>query len=265
MRRLDFSRFGFITVVSVLSLGFASGCGGGDDDPATGGTGGTGSGGTGGSGGASADLIPWDMDGWVAADANTYEIQGPWYSYNDCDDAMPLGLPCTQPEMSMMGPDDKLGWTTSPEKVCTKGVSPQVIMYQGMLAYSQQWGAGIALDLNSTGGDMAVKNDYDAAAKGIKGFMFDIISNTTPATPAEVRVNFKTKLTGDASHFVPTAPKANVQVLFADAMQGSWITDPMMIKDLPVNALESVQFQVATNKDTPSPFDFCVSNMRVIK
>jgi hypothetical protein len=265
MRRLDFSRFGFITVVSVLSLGFASGCGGGDDDPATGGTGGTGSGGTGGSGGANADAIPWDMDGWVDAAANTYAIQGPWYSYNDCDDAMPVGLPCTQPDMNMMGPDGKPGWTTSAEKVCTKGVAPLVVMYQGSAAFSLQWGAGIALDLNSTGGAMAEKRDYDAAAKNIKGFMFDIVSNTTPPTPAQVRVNYKTKATGDASHFVPvTMSKSNAQILFADAMQGSWVMGAD-VKDLPVNALEAVQFQVATDDVAAKPFDFCVSNMRVIK
>jgi hypothetical protein len=264
MRRLDFSRFSFFTVLSILSLGFAAGCGGGDsgDDD---GTGGTGSGGTGGSGGSGADAIAWDADGWVDAAANTYGVQGPWYSYNDCDDAMPLGLPCTQPDTTMMGPDDKPGWTTSAEKVCTKGVAPVVTMYQGMLAYSQQWGAGIALDLNSTGGMDAMKLDYDAAAKGIKGFTFDIISNTTPPTPAQVRVNFKTKATGDASHFVLVdLSAANKQVLFMDAMQGSWVTGAA-VQDLAVNALEAVQFQIFTDAIAAKPFDFCVSNMRVIK
>jgi hypothetical protein len=268
MRRLDFSRFGLVTVLSVLTLGFATvsaGCGGGnsgDDDGGTGGTGGTG--GAGGSGGANPDAITWTADGWVDPMANSFGIQGPWYSYNDCMNAEPAGLPCTMPETSMMGPDDKLGWTASVEKICTKGVAPKVVNDStGMPAYSLQWGAGIALDLNNAGGEMDVKNDFNAVMAGVKGFMVDIITNTTPPQPADVRVNIKTKATGDGSHFVTAIlPAANLQVLFADAAQGSWVMPPSALTQ---EALESIQFQVYTNATAEKPFDFCVSNLRVIK
>jgi hypothetical protein len=265
MRRLDFSRLGLFTVLSILTLGFAAGCGGGDSsDDDGGGTGGSGA--TGGTGGASGEAITWTDMGWIDGMANTYGIQGPWYSYNDCDDAMPVGLPCTQPDTGMMGPDGKPGWSATAEKVCTKGVAPLVTEYQGMPAYSLQWGAGIAFDLNSTGGENAVKNDYDAAGEGITGFAFDIISNTTPPTPTQVRVNYKTKMTGDNSHFVPIPlSKANAEVRFADAMQGSWVMGADVVPNVPANALESIQFQIATDDVAAKPFDFCVSNMRVLK
>jgi hypothetical protein len=269
MRRLDFSRFGFYSVLSILTLSFATvsaGCGGDnsgdDDDGGTGGTGGMGA--MGGSGGASADAITWTADGWVDATANAYMIQGPWYSYNDCMNAEPAGLPCTVPEASMTGPDTKKGWTADATQVCTKGVAPKVINgSDGMPAYSLQWGAGIALDLNSTGGEMAVKNDFNATAAGVKGFMFDIITNTTPPQPADVRVNIKTKATGDNSHFVTAMlPAANFQVLFSEALQGSWVMPPTTLTQ---DAIESIQFQVYTNATLEKPYDFCVSNMRAIK
>lgn len=271
MRRLDPSRFGLYTVLSVLTLGFATasaGCGGGnsgdDDDGGSGGTGATGgSSGAGGTGGASPDVITWDADGWVEGSANTYGIQGPWYSYSDCANAEPEGLPCTIPDPLLVGPDDMPGWSATATQICTKGTAPQVIMHMGALAYSLQWGAGIALDLNSTGGEDAVKNDFDAVAAGVKGFMFDIMTNGTPPQPADVRVNIKTKATVDDSHFVTALlPAANFAVNFDDALQGTWVTTP---SDLTKNAIESIQFQVYTNATAAKAFDFCVSNMRVMK
>lgn len=260
MRRLD---SGFFTVVSILSLGFASvACGGGgsgDDDDATGGSGA--SGGTGGSG-ASADAVVWDKGGWVDTAANPFGIQGPWYSYNDCNNAMPAMLPCTMPDTTITGPDNMTGWRVDETAVCTKGTAPQVIM--GM--FSLQWGAGLALDLASTGGDMAVKGDFNAltaGGTGIKGFMFDITSNATPVAPIDVRVNIKTKATGDNSHFVPVQLNAKDKaVLFDEALQGAWVTTP---SPLTKDKIESIQFQIYTNESAPKPFDFCVSNMRGIR
>jgi hypothetical protein len=257
MRRLDFSRFGFFTVVSILSLGFAAvGCGGGggDDDDGSGGSGATG--GTGGTG-AGADAVTWDATGWVDPGGNAFGIMGPWYSYNDCANAMPAGLPCTVPDMGLMGPDMMAGWQPDATKVCTKGVAPQVVMDM----YSLQWGAGIALDMANMGGASTVKGDWNADAAGVAGFLFDI--STVGGAPADVRVNIKTKATGDGSHFVTIVlPKTNAEVLFSKALQGSWVMPPAA---LDTTKIESIQFQVYTNTSAPKPFDFCVSNMRAIR
>jgi hypothetical protein len=81
--------------------------------------------------------------------------------------------------------------------------------------------------------------------------------------PSDVRVNIKTKATGDNSHFVTAMlPAANFAVKFSEALQGSWVTNQT---PLTTNAIESIQFQIYTNMTQPKPFDFCVSNMRVIK
>jgi len=263
------ARFGFYTVLTALGLGFATtsaGCSGddsGDDDESSGGTGGTGSGG---GAGASADAVTWDATGWIQGDSNPFGIQGPWYAYNDCMDAMPIGLPCTVPEPTMIGPDSKPGWTAAADKICTKGVAAQVVddPNTGMKAYSQQWGAGLAFDLASPGGTDPVKGTFDMMAAGIKGFSFDIVTNATPPAPPSLRVNFKSPVTGNDSHFVEVIlpALANQAILLDDALQGDWVTAP---QNIPKTAIESVQFQIFTNTAGTKAFDFCVSNMKVIK
>jgi len=261
-------RFGIYAVLSVLALAFSTasaGCAGddsADDDDA--GSGGTGSGGTGGggSGGMNPNAVAWDATGWIEGTANPFMIQGAWYGYNDCMDAQAINLPCTQPDMMLMGPDGKPGWTAAVDKICTKGIATQVINdpATGMPAYSQQWGAGIAFDLNSSGGEPAVKNPFNAPAQGIIGFQFDITSNGAPPT---VRVNFTSQATGVNAHFVEvTLPATAQQILLADALQGDWVMPQVPI---PSDQLEAIQFQVYTNPTAAKPFDFCVSNMVVLK
>ena len=164
----------------------------------------------------------------------------------------------------MIGPDMKPGWTAAADKICAKGVATVVGMdpATGMAAYSQQWGAGLAFDLAGMGGS-DVKGVFNAVTAGIRGFMFDITTSTPPA-PMTLRVNFTSQATGTGSHFVtvalPTLP--NQEILFDDAFQGDWVATKVPI---PKDQLEAVQFQVFTNATAAVPFDFCVSNMRVIK
>jgi hypothetical protein len=265
MRQQEFgSRFGFYTVLSILTLGFSTvtaGCGGGDSSGDDDSAGGTGSGGTGGTG--NADAIAWSADGWIEGTENAFGIQGPWYSYNDCMDAMAAGLPCTVPDPGLVGPDATTGWSTSTTAVCTKGVAPKVDNdpATNMPAYSLQWGAGIAFDLANEGGTNDVKNDFNADAAGIRGFIFDISS--VGGAPPTVRVNYKTKATGNDSHFLEvTLPVTNQEVPFSQALQGDWVTTK---SSLTTNALESIQFQVYTNATAAKPFDFCVSNIRAMR
>ena len=88
-------------------------------------------------------------------------------------------------------------------------------------------------------------------------------ADATPAAPPTVRINLKTKATGDNSHFVEiTLPKVDAELVFSKALQGSWVTAPT---PLTTDKIEAIQFQVFTNTSAPKPFDFCVSNMRAIK
>ena len=68
--------------------------------------------------------------------------------------------------------------------------------------------------------------------------------------------------TGEGKTVTAILPAANFQVLFADALQGSWVTTPTALTQ---DAIESIQFQIYTNATAAKPFDFCVSNMRVVK
>jgi hypothetical protein len=57
-------------------------------------------------------------------------------------------------------------------------------------------------------------------------------------------------------------PAPNQQILMDDALQGAWVATP---SPLTKNAIESIQFQIVTGTPGPVPYDFCVSNMRVVK
>jgi len=249
-------------VVSAIALHLL-GCGG-DKIPSpasTAGAGGSGGGatstaGTGGSGGAVAapgTPLSWGADGFVAGDTNPYVIEGPFYSYSDCDP--PSGLPCSMPDASLTGADGKPGWSVDAGKVCFKGTAVKV--EGGMFA--AQWGAGLALDLNSKGGEPgapAVKGTFDLVQAGIKGFSVDI----TGTAPARIRINLTMPGVPDSS-FVDAKVPGTTTFDVADAKQGTWVASKTPLDPTKVEAL---QFQVFTTAASPTPYDFCVTAIRVV-
>jgi hypothetical protein len=127
-----------------------------------------------------------------------------------------------------------------------------------MPAYALQWGALLGFELAGTGAADGTSGPYDAGGFGIRGFMFDI-SGSPPPT---IRVSFLTEQTVNSAHFVEvTLPAPSQAVLFSDALQGSWVTMPV---PLDTSALTAVTFQVYTNTTAPKPFDFCISNARIL-
>lgn len=253
------SVFVFVSAIALTLVG----CGGGDPASAT--TGGTGGGagappsGSSGSGGASPGATPvgstlvWDETGFVAPDANPFAIQGPFYFYSDCEPSS--GLPCTAPDAMLTGADGKAGWSASAARVCAKGTAVQV---ENMM-FSAQWGAGLALDLNSKGGEPgtpAVKGTFDLAQAGIRGFSVDI----SGTGPARIRINLTMPGIADSS-FVDAKVPGTTTFNVAEAKQGAWVTDKV---PLDATKVEALQFQVFTNAATPTPFDFCVDAIRAI-
>jgi hypothetical protein len=213
-------------------------------------------------GAAGDDTLTWDIGGYIAANANSFGIRGSWFFETDCADATPKGLPCTTPDPSLSGPDFLPGWSLTKEQVCVKGTAPQVINdpMTGMPAYLEQWGARLGFELNSSG---AGRGAFDAEAQGIKGFGFDIITTTLPPLPADVRVNVHATNNDGEEHFVTAAlPRASFMLLFDDALQGTWVTAPVL---LDTTELTAVSFQIYTSLVAAKPFDFCVSNVRVIR
>jgi hypothetical protein len=212
--------------------------------------------GTGNVSGASTQLgtaLVWDADGFVAPDTNPYAIQGPFYFYSDCDP--PSGLACTMTDSSLTGADGKAGWSVDASKVCAKGTAVQV----ESAMFAAQWGAGIALDLNSKGGEPgtpAVKGTFDLAAAKITGFSLDI----SGAAPGRIRINLTMPGVADSS-FVEAKVPGTTTFNVADLKQGSWVTEKVPLDPTKVEAL---QLQVFTNAATPTPYDFCVNAIRVI-
>ncbi len=237
------------SVVPAANGGSASSAG-----AATGGA--VGVGGTSGASGATAQpgtALTWTADGFVAKDSNPFAIQGPFYSYSDCDP--PSGLPCTMPDASITGADAKPGWSVAPTGVCLKGTAVKV----ENAMFAAQWGAGLALDLNSEGGEPgapAVKGTIDLNAAKIRGFSVDI----SGTAPARIRINLTMPGLGDSS-FVEAKVPGTTTFALADAKQGTWV---MTKTPLDPSKVEAIQFQVYTADSKATPFDFCVNAIRVV-
>jgi hypothetical protein len=234
------------------SAGATSTGGAGTDATGSGTGGGIGSAGAPASGGVGTP-IAWDIGGWVDGASNPFAVQGPWYSYDDCKD--PSGaastLPCTMRDASMMGPDMDTGWSVTPAAVCFKGTAVKV---QSMM-FAAQWGAGLALDLNSSGGVAAVKSPFNATAAGITGFSVDI-SGSAPTSG--IRINLTMDGVGD-SNFVAAPIPGTTTFKLSQAKQGSWITTKTPLDPTKIVAM---QFQVFTNATSATPFDFCITAIR---
>lgn len=215
----------------------------------------SGSAGLGGSGGApqAGTALSWDAQGFVAPDANPFAIQGPFYAYSDCDP--PSGLPCTMPDPALTGADGKPGWSVDATHVCMKGTAVKV---QSNM-FAAQWGAGIALDLNSKGGEPgmpAVKGTFDLNAAKIRGFSVDI----SGTAPGRIRINLTMPGVADSS-FVDAQVPGTTTFQVAEAKQGSWV---MSKTPLDPSKVEALQFQVFTTAAMPTPYDFCVDTIRVL-
>lgn len=249
--------------VGTVGLALALPACGDTGDPVAGNHGGTSGataqGGASGGGGSSAGStamgtpLSWDATGFVAPDTNPFAIQGPFYFYSDCDP--PSGLPCTMPDATLTGADGKPGWSVDSSHVCIKGTAVKVTDNM----FSAQWGAGLALDLNSKGGEPgtpAVKGTFDLKNAGIRGFSLDI----SGSAPARVRINLTMPGVPDSS-FVEAKVPGTTSFELAEAKQGSWVVDK---HPLDLTQVEALQFQVYTSAGTPTPFDFCVDAIRII-
>jgi hypothetical protein len=197
--------------------------------------------------------LTWDAQGFVAPDANPFAIQGPFYAYSDCDP--PSGLPCTMPDAALTGADGKPGWSVDATHVCMKGTAVKV---QNNM-FAAQWGAGLALDLNSKGGEPgmpAVKGTFDLNAAKIRGLSVDI----SGTAPGRIRINLTMPGVAD-SNFVDATVPGTTTFQVADAKQGSWV---MSKTPLDPSKVEALQFQVFTTAAMPTPYNFCVDAIRVI-
>lgn len=163
---------------------------------------------------------------------------------------------------------------------CTHGVGTVVLSGpSGSPDYSDMWGAGMSMDLNNPGGDAGVKGDWNGS--NYAGVAFDIApgaDTTLGGIPSSaLRVNFPfTGEHGSDSPYYQGALKSNsalpatgghVVIHWTDVGGPSYLanqTPPVVAPMFDITKIQSVQWQVFTNVSTPTPYNFCVSNISVL-
>jgi hypothetical protein len=235
----------------------------------------------GGLGGALGTLVPLipDSGGWVDATTTlTTMIQGAWYGYGDmtgpdgtsatgdCEKAGHAITDCSMITMPVNGSFPQ----TTPGVMCTSGTAAKVpggAAGPTQADYSAVWGAGIAMDLNATGGDAGTKMPYNATANHVIGFAFDI--DVAPPLTG-MRVEFPTPATasgaaywngGDATMANSPVKKGHNEFLFTKVGGPSYLAAPPAFDPTMIN---SIQFHIPTNATAAVPYMFCLSNMAAI-
>jgi hypothetical protein len=125
--------------------------------------------------------------------------------------------------------------------------------------FAAQWGAGLALDLASPGGEPgapAVKGTFNLSNAKIRGFSVDI----SGTAPARIRINLTMKGVADSS-FVEAVVPGTTTFMLADAKQGNWVKEKTPLDPTQV---EAMQFQVFTKAGAATPYDFCVTAIRAL-
>ncbi|HEX6277779.1 MAG TPA: hypothetical protein VFZ53_32275 [Polyangiaceae bacterium] len=196
--------------------------------------------------------ITWDARGVIALEKNAFGVQGSWFTADDCG-TVPARLACTTRDPSLTGPDGQMGWATSEHHVCARGIAPQVARKEdGSFAYAEQWGFLSGFTFNHG-------MPWNARERCVYGIAFDVAG----MAPALLRVNLTTSVTQGVAHFleVPVPRQGPVSVAFTTFKQGPWVRNPTALDPA---LLTSLEFHVYTNQAAPTPFSFCVSNVKFL-
>ena len=237
------------------------------DTPAKSGTGGS-SGSQTGTGGSSSSavgvaLTP-DMTGWVDKASNTLGVQGAWYTYSDATGV----ASCTgtgkhmasECSMITMPPASATGFPNTGGVMCTAGSVEMVIGTPP--DYSNMWGAGIGLDLASSGGALSTKGEFDASK--LKGISFDIDTVPGPGLRVEFPSAATDAGTAGGDYWGATASYPNSPVMKGtNTVLWSAIAGPMGHMFTPAH-IESIQFHVPTTLSAGGSYSFCISNLKML-
>ena len=221
------------------------------------------------------NLLTWGNTGVVFADQNPFGIAGTWFLYDDCSDVSsraaagkitcPSDAPtpqcCTARDPSLIGPPPALdpGFSFTGGVV---GVSSGTACVRGRTAKllegsdTGQWGAGFALNL----ANWAAFDATRAFPGGtIKGFAFDIDGSSTGDHPLRAGIS-----TARNQRYFKTlsVPTKDASILF-DAPGPGFFGEPEETLDL--TSITNVTLEIEPGVDGPVPFDFCVSNVRVLQ
>lgn len=231
--------------------GTANVSGTGNSTAGTGSDAGTSSGG--GSGPLEAGVPLTAADGWVDMGTNTLGVQGAMFAYAD-----------TASKMTLV--EDFVG-----DHACIKGEAAEVDLKCTPMApatdcYGQFWGAAVGLNLNQPIDMTTMKGadpmPFDAGAKGITGFAFEITGTGVPAS-------LRFKIEDASGEYCNTATKpvkkgAN-SFSFAELQAMCWkpaATNPT--GDKAKSGIVKIAWQVVTKTGATVPFDYCVANVRAL-
>jgi hypothetical protein len=192
--------------------------------------------------------LRWDASGALTGEEGC-GAHGAFHTYDDCADAELAGLPCTEWDPALTGPDGQPGFSVSEGRVCARGVVQQVIGE----AYSEMWGAQVTLDFAEPNG----ANPFDATACGALGFAIDA---TVTGGPPDLMVRLRSENDpGGSGLFTLPLPARNARFLF-DRPRGQDDLSPPASPE----SLRSLIFRVFTNTSAPKPFDFCITGLRLV-
>jgi hypothetical protein len=193
-------------------------------------------------------LLP-DSNGFVAANTNAFGITGSWYLYDDCDDfaLLDAGTPIPGKNCSRIAAPAPGGpfVPTSDTSMCTSGSTAQVLADD---QWPTRWGAYVGIDLNALG---SVKMDFDATARGVRGFCFYVSGTFIPIL--RVRVPTDQDIAGRDWYQATLQHEGWHQVLFTDLKQvtpGAMPFDPSKIV--------SIEFEVPASRAEAIAWDFCI-------
>jgi hypothetical protein len=205
-------------------------------------------------------IIPIDATGWVDKTCDACGIQGAFYWY--ADDNTKASLMCNGAACVA---------NTPPYQMAAPG--PGMCISGKATGTSTDWGAGIGLSLNDSGGTNSMKGAFNASAAACGNITgFDItLTGSTGGMP--VRVGFTT--TGDGSTIAPFIPagdpnnmslalSGSTQIVIKNAViPTDWMStdpsppDPSKIYDL--------QIQVAADQaKAGTAFDLCVTSIKPV-
>jgi len=179
---------------------------------------------------------------WVCDADTSIKIQGAFYIYSD-------GMSCTMP---------------SPNKPCTdKGccVSGTTTVSDMTTNYAN-WGCGIGMELNSSGGDMPTKMAYAGPSKCFT------ITLTGSSGGNSVRIGFtQSTTTTDVAPFVDIAPFDNgfsQKICFADAMCPDWAATQGCTKATGADGTPydlQVQVSAGSSATTVGAYNLCITSI----
>ncbi len=187
--------------------------------------------------GTGTDLVP--SDGWVLSSSNGVGIQGSFFTYGDGSGRTMIA---ESPNEASTG-------------YCVAGESAQVLDDD----FGGTWGAVAAFNLNqAVGQDEA--GPYDARSHAVVGFAFDIVGDTGGA------LRYVVKQWGVHDGFcinnVPDCEQGcSAEYRIDELEQNCW--DPGG-RAPTLSQLSALEWQITTTAEGPTPFDFCIENVRAV-